>query len=135
MSRWRTKHEAMNQRRHIWACLGCRATYEQTRKVCDACQSPVQYFASTAEFRRYRELQVLNQGNAITDLSVQPSFKIVINGHLITEYRADFKYTQDGREVIEDVKGSLDPKHHDPVFLLKKKLVEAVYGISITVTK
>ena len=132
--RFRSRQHAMNQRKPVWACVACRATFTSTRTHCDACHSPVEYFASTQEFRRFRELQIEQQAGLIFGLQTQPSYKVVINGHPITTYRADFKYTRGAEVIVEDVKGSLDPKHHEPLFKLKKKLVEAVHGITITIT-
>ena len=130
----RTRQGFHNLRSHCWACLACPAVYTQKIKACTECGGAVQYFGSKREFGRFRELQVLQQAGQITGLSLQPKFPVVINGHQVTEYRADFKYIEDGREVVEDVKATVNPKYQDPVFLLKKKLVEAVYGITITIT-
>lgn len=44
-------------------------------------------------------------------------------------YRADFVYTKDGQQVIEDVKGS--PRMLTPEYLLKKKMMRALLGITI----
>lgn len=44
-------------------------------------------------------------------------------------YRADFVYTKDGQQVIEDVKGS--PRMLTPEYLLKKKMMRALLGIII----
>lgn len=44
-------------------------------------------------------------------------------------YRADFVYTKDGQRVIEDVKGS--PRMLTPEYLLKKKMMRALLGITI----
>lgn len=44
-------------------------------------------------------------------------------------YRADFVYTKDGKQVIEDVKGS--PRMLTPEYLLKKKMMRALLGIKI----
>lgn len=132
--RWRSKHDGYNTRQHVWACLSCNATYSSATSACEACGHYVQYFASTQEFRRYRELQVLQQAKQISGLQVQPRYDVVINGHKVTQYRADFKYVEGDQVVVEDVKPSLDEKSHSDVFKLKKKLVEAVFGITITIT-
>ena len=130
----RTRQGFHNLRSHSWACLGCKAVYQAKRKACDACGNPLQYFASKREFERFRQLQLLQQAGAIAGLTLQPKFPVVINGEHVTEYRADFKYCENGVQVVEDVKATVNPKYQDPVFLLKKKLVEAVYGITITIT-
>jgi hypothetical protein len=51
---------------------------------------------------------------------------VEVQGKLICTYVADFKYLENGKEVVEDVKG-----FKTPVYKLKKKLVEAIYGIEI----
>ena len=83
-------------------------------------------FASQAEARRYQELLMLNKAGCIRCLELQPRFKIVIGGQKICTYVADFRYTEGSREVTEDVKGV-----RTPVYKLKKRLVEAIYGIRI----
>lgn len=84
-------------------------------------------FDSAKEARRYGELKLLQRGRQISGLQVQPSFPIVINGVKVCTYKADFGYVdQIGSPVIEDCKG-----FKTPVYLLKKKLMLAVYGIEI----
>lgn len=57
----------------------------------------------------------------------QVPFQIELNGRKICKYIADFKVTYgDGRVEIVDVKGV-----RTDVYRLKKKLVEAQYGIQI----
>jgi Protein of unknown function (DUF1064) len=86
-------------------------------------------FDSKAEANRYAVLRRREKAGEIRDLQLQPKFKIIINGHNICEYRADFSYiviATDKREV-EDVKGV-----RTPVYRIKKKLVAAVLGVAIT---
>lgn len=86
------------------------------------------WFASTAEAKRYRELKLSERAGTITDLELQPRFPIVVSGIAVGEYRADFAYraVPAAERVIEDVKGM-----RTPVYRLKKRLVEALYGIKI----
>ena len=90
-------------------------------------------FASKAESRRYQELKLLIRAEQITDLVLQPAFVLHVVNHLTGEvfvigrYIADFSYVCDGHKVVEDVKGMMTP-----VYRLKKKFVEAEYGIRIT---
>jgi hypothetical protein len=94
-------------------------------------------FASKAEARRYAELRLLEKAKEIYDLELQPKFPIYVTrpGHTtsrsdkpVTTYIADFRYRRGPRGIltIEDVKGM-----KTPVYRLKKKLVEAQYGIQI----
>lgn len=88
------------------------------------------FFRSRAEHRRYCELKLLLAGAVIASLELQPRYPVVINGAKICTYVADFRYRdneRDGVEVVEDVKGA-----RTQLYCLKKKLVEALYGIVIT---
>ena len=123
----------MKQRKHCWACIKCTAFYQEKQTACLECHNPVVYFPSKAEFLRYRTLQVQQRAGAITDLQLQPVYPVVINGKKVCEYRGDFKYNRGGIPVVEDCKGTLNSKYHDPVFKLKQKLIQAIYGIEISI--
>jgi hypothetical protein len=86
------------------------------------------YFPSKLEAKRYAELKMSERAGAIAALELQPRFPIAVNGIAICEMRADFRYrTVPADEVvIEDAKGM-----RTPVYRIKKKLVEALYGIKI----
>jgi Protein of unknown function (DUF1064) len=91
-------------------------------------------FQSKAEAARYQELALLERAQLITELERQPVFPITVtNPHgrpvIVAAYIADFRYREgpDGILRIEDVKGVITP-----LYRLKKKLVEAQYGITIT---
>lgn len=83
-------------------------------------------FRSKKEARRYSELRFLEKSKLITDLELQPRYPIAIKGKHVCDYYADFKYLQMGKYVVEDVKG-----FKTDVYRLKKKLVEAEYGITV----
>jgi hypothetical protein len=84
-------------------------------------------YDSKKEAGRAQELDFLLKGNVITGWERQPVFECVVNKKKICTYRADFKVTYPkGYFEIEDVKG-----FKTPVYRLKKKLVEALYGIEI----
>lgn len=92
-------------------------------------------FDSKAELARWVVLKLLEKNGTIVNLERQYRFPIVIRGIKCGTYVADFKYdVPDVREstirpVVEDVKS--EPTK-TPVYRLKKKLVEAQYGIKIT---
>jgi hypothetical protein len=88
------------------------------------------WFASQMEARRYQSLKLLQFSGEISDLKLQPRFPLVVNGARICTYVADFGYIEHGLEVVEDVKGVLNP-----VFKLKQKLLRALYGIEIRLTR
>ena len=85
-------------------------------------------FASKKEARRYGELKAMEKAGQIQWLRIQRSFEIIVNGINVGKYIADFVYRTipDRGWVYEDVKG-----YRTPVYRLKKKLVEALYGIKI----
>ena len=84
-------------------------------------------FDSIREAKRYRELWMMSQAGAISRLKLQVPFACNVNGKNVCTYIADFTYLKaDGTSVVEDVKGM-----KTPVYRLKKKLVEAIYGIEI----
>jgi len=89
-------------------------------------------FHSKKEAKRYLYLKVLERGDHIQDLQLQPSFDIVVNDQHICKYIADFRYTEEGKDIIEDVKGGNATK--TPVYKLKKKLMKAIYDIDILET-
>ena len=64
-----------------------------------------------------------------TNLKLQPKFVCMVNDKKICTYRADFKYLENGKLVVEDTKG-----FRTPVYRLKKKLVEALFNIEIVET-
>ena len=83
-------------------------------------------FDSQAEARRYIELKSLATAGRIQKLERQEKFDLTVNQKKIGQYRADFSYEIDGQKIVEDVKGM-----KTPVYRLKKKHVEAQYGIKI----
>jgi len=83
-------------------------------------------FASRREANRFKELQFLRSQHRISDLILQPKFPVVVCGKKICTYIADFMYHENGNQIIEDVKGV-----KTPVYRIKKKLVEAIYNITI----
>ncbi|MEO0035676.1 MAG: Azospirillum phage Cd [Pseudomonadota bacterium] len=85
-------------------------------------------FDSAAEARRWADLLLLERAGQISNLERQVDFPCVVNGAKVCVYRADFVYFEGPARVVEDVKG-----HRTREYLLKKKLVEAVYpGVRIT---
>lgn len=86
-------------------------------------------FDSKKEAARYQELKLMERANQIAWLELQPKYPIEIRGKKVFEYRADFRYRDEatGEMVIEDVKGV-----KTDTYKLKKRCVEAYYGIRIT---
>ena len=83
-------------------------------------------FDSKAEAARYNTLKLLERNGDISTLMVHPVYPLEVNGQKIGKYIADFVYWENGREVVEDVKGV-----KTPTYRLKAKLVKAIYGFEI----
>jgi hypothetical protein len=84
-------------------------------------------FSSKREGLRYLDLKMLLRSGIISDLVLQKKFPIQVNGVKVCVYVCDFSYLdQNGREVVEDVKGL-----KTPVYRIKNKLMIAVYGLRI----
>jgi hypothetical protein len=100
-----------------------------------ACVVDGQRFPSQAEGRRYRELKLREKAGEIVRLELQPVYQLFVpvagqvKAARVGLYKADFRYLvkDSGEVVVEDVKGV-----RTPVYRLKKRMVEASYGITIT---
>lgn len=85
-------------------------------------------FDSAKEAQRYRELKLLERAGQISNLELQPRFLLQDsfrkNGRTYRkiEYVADFKYIENGKTIVEDVKGI-----QTDVFKLKHKIFEKMY--------
>ena len=101
-------------------------------------------FDSLKEYRRFCELCLLERAGQITNLQRQITYLLipcqyepdiigkrggVKRGKLLEReisYVADFVYTQDGKQVVEDTKGF---KTKD--YIIKRKLMLYIHGIRI----
>lgn len=85
-------------------------------------------FDSKKEGNRYKELKLLLKAGKISNLELQPRFLLQDgfkkNGRTFRkiEYIADFKYIENGKTIVEDVKGM-----QTDVFKIKHKIFEKVY--------
>lgn len=89
-------------------------------------------FDSKREARRYADLLLLERAGEISELKLQPSFDMVINGMKVCAYVADFQYIENGEKVVEDVKSVVTAKNS--TYRLKNKLMKAVHGIDVLET-
>ena len=87
-------------------------------------------FHSKKEANRYLFLKSMFDAKKISNLELQPRFDIHVSGKYIAFYKADFRYSYNGKTIIEDVKGGKATQ--TSTYRLKKKLVEAIHGIKIT---
>lgn len=99
------------------------------------------WFDSQREAARYQELKFLIVAGEIANLEVHPAFALMVpelSGdelpvtvlHTIGWYHADFQYRnlRTGNVIVEDVKSQ--PTKTE-AYTLRKKFVEAQYGITI----
>jgi len=87
-------------------------------------------FASKKEGRRYCDLKVLLKAGVISSLDLQPVYEFNILGIKIAKYRGDFRYIEDGKLVVEDVKGA----PLTDVYKIKRQLMLALFNIKIRET-
>lgn len=105
-------------------------------------------FDSKKEYQRFLQLNKMLAAGEISDLKLQPSFELipaqrepdtigprggVKKGKVLeraVSYVADFSYVQNGKLVVEDVKGFRDSTAYD-VFVIKRKLLLYLKGIRV----
>ena len=92
-------------------------------------------FDSRKEANRYLVLKGMEEDGSIEELRRQvryelvPAFDVDDKHYRPVYYVADFVYVEDGKEVVEDVKGVMTD-----VYKLKSKLFARRYGMSIKET-
>lgn len=85
-------------------------------------------FASKAEARRYQQLSLMEKTGEIKCLRLQPEYELIPRfkkgnrTYRRTVYIADFEYIENGKKIVEDVKGFATD-----VYKLKKKMFEYKY--------
>ena len=93
-------------------------------------------YDSRKEYRRARQLKIMQQQGLISGLREQVTFELIpaqrdADGKVLERscsYRADFVYKDsDGRTVVEDAKG-----YRTPVYRIKRKLMLKVHGVRIS---
>lgn len=108
-----------------------KAKYNNTKTKFDGIT-----FDSKREAARYEVLKLLERHKVITDLKLQVPFvlapSVVVAGRKkpALKYMADFVYMQDGKQVIEDVKGGPLTQ----VYIVKRHLMKSVHNYSILET-
>lgn len=93
-------------------------------------------FDSKREFRRWRDLQLLERAGQISDLRRQVKFVLIpaqrINGKVVERecsYIADFVYRSGDATIVEDCKG-----FRTDAYRIKRKLMLERHGIRIVET-
>lgn len=122
-----------------WACRFCyqKATKIDDRKkrYCQLCNEgrlhsdSVCYWDSQSELTAWAERRMMEKAGIIKDLRLKPKFKLPLKS--LRCYEADWSYTQDGKQVVEDLKGV-----ETHIYRVKKELVEFLYpGVKIVTVK
>lgn len=86
-------------------------------------------YDSKKEAEYARQLDIFKHASGkmqVLEIIRQPIFSIIIKGKEVCKYKADFGVKYPDRYEYIDVKG-----FKTPIYRLKKKLVEAQYGITI----
>lgn len=118
--------------------VNCKTCYDYSK-----CNSASKYknkkveyknmiFDSKKEYLRYLALEDMQSKGKISNLKRQvpfvlvPAFNLNKKRYRSMSYIADFTYTENGTQVVEDVKGI-----RTDVYKIKKKLMAYIYGIEI----
>lgn len=89
-------------------------------------------FDSKVEAERYAFLKLMQKIGKVSQLELQPRFKLPVNGVTVATYIADFAYLDEkGVKVVEDVKSPAT--RGIAGFRLKAKLFEAINGFPVTI--
>ena len=87
-------------------------------------------FDSKKEAGYYNVLRLKEKAKMIDRFEMQVKYDLVVNGHKIGFYKADFVTFKNGKVLdVIDVKSEMTKKL--PVYRLKKKLIKAIYGFDI----
>lgn len=153
-----SKADGWGRSRNIWMCLRCKARIEKehprspvpVRCTVESCQHhQLLRFDSDKEERRFRELLAWQRAGEIDQLQHHPKFPLwtitVHDGVRVPVlspkgrqrvYSADsmYRHVATGKWVVEDVKPRA-AAGLDPQFELRRDIVEACYGLRITLLK
>ena len=91
-------------------------------------------FDSRKEYYRWCDLRLLERAGKISDLKRQVKYELIPkqDGERACTYVADFEYIQDGKKVVEDVKGYKRGAAYQ-LFSIKRKLM-LLQGIKVKET-
>ena len=68
----------------------------------------------------------MERAGEITDLELQPRFRMEVNGTHVCDYIADFRYQKGEKTMVEDAKGV-----RTDVYRIKRKLLKAIHDIDV----
>ena len=93
-------------------------------------------FDSQSEADRYLELLVMQKAGVIKNLECHPKYDLIPSqkvpgqqGFRPHGYTADFRYTRDGEEIVEDVKSVRTREERD--YIINRKLMYMLKGIYV----
>ena len=88
-------------------------------------------FDSKKEAARFQELRLLERAGTIQDLYCQVEYELIPKqkGERACHYVADFVYIENGKKVVEDVKGRRTRE-----YIIKRKLMLERHGVRIRET-
>ena len=110
----------------------------KSKKITTTLYDGTEYtFDSKKEYERYTQLEIMQLAGEISDLKLQVPYLLIPKQKLSTgkterkcEYVADFVYTQDGKTVVEDVKGYRAGGAY-AIFSIKRKLMKYFHDIEV----
>lgn len=83
-------------------------------------------FDSKREAAHYQVLKARLQAGDISNLELQVRYHLDVNGMHIANYVCDFRFVENGKTVVQDVKGM-----KTRIYKMKRSLMRAIYGIDI----
>lgn len=81
------------------------------------------------ESQRWEDLKLMERAGEIRNLRRQVVYALVVNGLLVTTYKADFVYEDGAATVVEDRKSPRTRKLES--FRHKVKLMQAIHGLQV----
>jgi hypothetical protein len=115
-----------------YQCIRCKNPGKLSQAIICSCGKSTKYkstkvlvnnikFDSLSEGRRYSKLVYLFNIGQISEVELQPAFKVVISKKHVFTYKADFRYSYQNKIFVDDEKGNLTA-----VFKLKLKIIKAL---------
>lgn len=125
----------------VYICDKC-GHWNEGKKPEFFCESPGKcdgttftHFDSRAEAQRWAELLLLQRSGQIAELRRQQRLALMApyddEDKIVGHYVADFTYVEDGKQIIEDVKGGA----MTDLAAWKMKHVEAQYGTKVRIVQ
>ncbi len=108
-------HHIGKRTRRVYVCDKCGLWHGTKVKQCACGFMAFTHFSSRGEAKQWASLKLLEKLNKITSLRRQVRYPLMAAGDdgavRVGYYVADFVFTQDGKEIIQDYKspGAIDP--------------------------